>query len=241
MTKIIAFGNFKQSGKSSSCEFIKYYITSQTKVTKTDSIITDFAGNPWKYTEPLSVKIYSFADKLKEFCVDCLGLSREACYGTDEEKNAPTHIKWEDMPGVVDEIWWDKLQTGNWYDQEIPGITFHKRGAMSGREVLQYFGTGICRKMCPNVWVDACLRQIKKDNLDFALLADTRFKNEADAIRAVGGKIIGFTRRPFPEDNHPSETDLIGYPFDAIVDNQNMSLGEKNERVLQIIRGWGWL
>lgn len=72
MTKIIALSGKKQSGKTTSCE----YIASITKV---------------------SHKIYSFADPLKQdICIKILGLSYDQCYGSDEEKNQPTHITWND-------------------------------------------------------------------------------------------------------------------------------------------------
>jgi hypothetical protein len=224
VTKIIGFGHFKQSGKSTSCEFLRQEILGMKELCQ----LPDFAvGEPLlnspmqefcKYNE---AKIYSFADKLKEFCVDVLGLTKEQCYGSDDDKNSLTHMKWEDMP--------------TWTNQS------YDYGLMKAREVLQYFGTSICRKMYPNVWIDATIRQIQKDNWDFALIADCRFRNEAEAIQKVGGKVIGFTRRPFPEDNHSSEVDLIGYPFDALIDNRDMSVDKKNEIVLNTIKEWGWL
>jgi hypothetical protein len=252
VTKIIGFGHFKQSGKSTSCEFLRQEILGMKELCQ----LPDFAvGEPLlnspmqefcKYNE---AKIYSFADKLKEFCVDVLGLTKKQCYGSDDDKNSLTHMKWEDMPGVItpDQIEsFSRFETsGGWFlineDFEDLGLIIHERRSMTAREVLQYFGTGICRKMYPNVWVDATIRQIQKDNWDFALIADCRFRNEAEAIQKVGGKVIGFTRRPFPEDNHSSEVDLIGYPFDALIDNRDMSVDKKNEIVLNTIKEWGWL
>lgn len=193
-----------------------------------DMFNQEFEG--WKYAH--GVKIYSFADKLKQFAVECLGLSEAQCYGTDDDKNSFTKLKWEDMPGVT-----------SCTDNEIDFLNLyvHEAGPMTAREVLQYFGTGICRKMYSNVWVDSCLRQIKKDNLDFALLADCRFKNEAKAVQEAGGKIIGFMRRPFPSDTHQSEIDLIDYPFDAVIDNTDLSLEDKNNKVLGLLKDWKWL
>lgn len=249
MTKILAFGSFKQSGKSSSCEFINQYILNAKSIYQLpegmDMFNQEFEG--WKYSR--GVKIYSFADKLKQFAVECLGLSEAQCYGTDDDKNSLTHLKWEDMPGIIsDKSIWDGLYNQGWLSEDIytswtliKYLSYHAPGFMTSREVLQYFGTGICRKMYSNVWVDSCLRQIKKDNLDFALLADCRFKNEAKAVQEAGGKIIGFMRRPFPNDTHQSEIDLIGYPFDATIDNTDLSLEDKNNKVLGLLKDWKWL
>jgi hypothetical protein len=240
MTKILAFGSFKQSGKSSTCEFLKDYIGRQYKYYQSNNQPGD----------QYSVKIYSFADKLKQFCVECLGLSEAQCYGTDDDKNSLTHLKWENMPGVItpDQTkYFERFETSSGWslvDQDFEedlGLVIHPAGYMTAREVLQYFGTGICRKMYSNIWVDSCLRQIKKDNLDFALIADCRFRNEAEAIQKAGGKAIGFMRRPFPNDTHQSEVDLIGYPFDVSIDNTDLTLDEKNKKVLGLLKEWNWL
>jgi hypothetical protein len=79
LTKIIAFSGRKQSGKSTSGEYILQLINSINKNIK--------------------VKIYSFADPLKKnICMDLLGLTEKQCYGSDEDKNTITNILWENMP-----------------------------------------------------------------------------------------------------------------------------------------------
>lgn len=238
MTKIIAFGHFKQSGKSTSCEHIADLIRNRYNNN------TSFYGDDILDLEHNScpVKIYSFADKLKQFCVEVLGLTYEQCHGDDVHKNSLTALRWEDMPGVISNaMLWDKLQSGNWYDEPMPGLIFHEPCLMTAREVMQYFGTGICRKMYQNVWVDACLRQIKNDKCVYALIADCRFISEAKAVKYAGGKTIRFLRRPFPKDNHQSEIELIDYPTDGVVDNREMSLKEKNKAVEDLLKEWKWL
>lgn len=238
MTKIIGFGHFKQSGKSSSCEFLRLHILNAKTIYKIPEGMdafgnTDFEG--WKYNK--GVKVYSFADKLKQFCIEVLGLTHDQCYGSDEQKNSLTHLRWENMPGVT----CDSCYLGMGMADLPKELVYHNPGFMTAREVLQYFGTGICRKMYNNVWVDATIRQIKQDDLDFALIEDCRFRNEADALKQAGGKVIGFTRRPHPEDNHSSEIDLIGYNFDLLIDNKDLSLDAKNNLVLQALKDWKFL
>lgn len=245
MTKILGFGHFKQSGKSTSCKFLVQEISKEKSYTDIAGMVDENLCVPIFEGIKYSYKVYSFADKLKEFCIDVLGLTKSQCYGSDEDKNSLTHLRWENMPGIsVDEEF--LYQNSEWFDNYPNALIYHDYGNMTAREVLQYFGTGICRKMYNNVWVDACLRQIKKDNetmygIDFALIEDCRFINEADAIRAAGGKVIRFLRRPFPEDNHESEISMIDYPADAVIDNRDMTLEEKNQEVLQIIKNWGWI
>jgi hypothetical protein len=44
------------------------------------------------------IKIYNFADVLKQdICMNILGLTYDQCYGTDEDKNQPTHLTWNDI------------------------------------------------------------------------------------------------------------------------------------------------
>lgn len=234
MTKIIGFGHFKQSGKSTSAVFLSNHIYRLPKIKElSDPIMRDFNGDRFEFSRSVTSKIYSFADKLKEFCVECLGLTEQQVNGSDEDKNSFTKIKWKDTPTFNSPAYQSK---GKGADTQAIKAEY-----MTAREVMQYFGTSICRKMYPNVWIDATIRQIKKDNLDFALIADCRFRNEAEALQKVGGRVIGFTRRPFPEDTHESEIDLIGYPFDKLIDNTNMTLDEKNQAALRAVQEWGWL
>ena len=80
MTKIIAVAGRKQSGKSTSCDFIKSTIS--------------------KINPSASTKIYSFADPLKQdVCINILGLTYDQCYGSDIHKNTLTSLRWIDMPG----------------------------------------------------------------------------------------------------------------------------------------------
>ncbi len=119
---------------------------------------------------------------MKEFAVDVLGLEYHQVYGTNKEKNSPTHLSWENMP------------TGN------------KEGMMTGREVLQYFGSDICRKMYENIWFDACIRRIRKDNPELALISDVRFSNEILGIKEAGGIVFGLPRDIVNgKDTHSSE------------------------------------
>jgi hypothetical protein len=73
MIPIIAFAGRKQSGKTTSAEFVK---------TLFDSVSVG------------DCKIYNFADPLKILCIDILGLEYSQCYGTDEDKNQLVDCYW---------------------------------------------------------------------------------------------------------------------------------------------------
>ena len=206
MTKILGFAGKKQSGKNTCCNFLQMLKFHEYGVCKNASLseeghilVSDLfgetvSGSDWiplteEYVDISQLlenfgacKIYAFADVLKEFAVDVLGLEHNQVYGTNEEKNSTTHLLWENMP------------TGN------------NKGPMTGREVLQYFGSDICRKMYENIWFDACIRRIRKDNPDLALISDVRFPNEIKGVQKEGGIVFGLPRDIVNgKDTHSSE------------------------------------
>ena len=206
MTKILGFAGKKQSGKNTCCNFLqmlKFHeygvcknasLNEQGQILVSDLFGEKVSGSDWiplteEYVDISQLlesfrpcKIYAFADVLKEFAVDVLGLEYDQVYGNNQEKNSPTHLLWENMP------------TGN------------NKGSMSGREVLQYFGSDICRKMYENIWFDACIRRIRKDNPELALISDVRFPNEIKGVQNEGGVVFGLPRDIVNgKDTHSSE------------------------------------
>lgn len=207
------------------------------------------------------VKEYSFAYHLKKtLCVDILGLKYEQVFGTDAEKNELTDYKWEDMPGVItDRGCVDLLKTaevrgrlGHYYTKLVtntPGgfLYYHPPGQMSGRQVMQFAGTEIFRKMNPDIWANACMNQIEnEDTMFYAVITDCRFPNEVDAVHRAGGKVIRLTRNMKDTDVHESERalDPDRYDwsnFDAVIDNENMTIAEQHATLLATLGNWGWL
>ena len=206
MTKILGFAGKKQSGKNTCCNFLqmlKFHeygvcknasLNEQGQILVSDLFGEKVSGSDWiplteEYVDISQLlesfrpcKIYAFADVLKEFAVDVLGLEYNQVYGTNEEKNSPTHLLWENMP------------TGN------------NKGPMTGREILQYFGSDICRKMYENIWFDACIRRIRKDKPELALISDVRFPNEIKGVQNEGGVVFGLPRDIVNgKDTHSSE------------------------------------
>ena len=111
----------------------------------------------------------------------------------------------------------------------------------TAREFLQHFGTDICRSLKEDIWVDFCINQIKSEQSVLALVGDCRFPDEVEAVQQAGGKVIRLTRAPY-EDSHISETALDTYEgFDAIIDNQNMTVEEQSKELLNTLGEWGWL
>jgi hypothetical protein len=250
---MLAFSGKKQSGKNTLCNFLHgqqlrafgiidgFEITTDGELV-VDTILRDESGkdtrgkgfiditridlefavwamdNVWPF-----VKHYAFATTLKEICIGLFNLEKSSVYGTDEEKNKLTQYKWEDMP------------------TKVKG----KTGFMTGRDFIQYFGTDICRKIFSEVWTSRAIKDIQLEESKLAIITDARFVNEVEAVKTAGGKVIRLTRTSLKNsnlsDSHESETALDGYEnFDAIIDNQNMTIEESCQELTKILEEWGW-
>lgn len=183
------------------------------------------------------VRPYSYADELKKFCMNVFGLTHAQCYGSDDDKNSITKLRWENMPTIID----NGLKVSTKFAEKLSG---HAPGPMTAREVLQYFGTNICRKMFSDCWVLATLKRIKEDNPALAIITDARFPNEILLAKQAGAKTIRLLRNPF-NDNHYSETALDppkfdASQFDAVIDNSQMDIVQQSAAVMEKLIEWGW-
>tara|TARA_B100000676_G_scaffold141614_1_gene140304 strand:- start:72427 stop:73314 length:888 start_codon:yes stop_codon:yes gene_type:complete len=249
--RILAFSGTKQSGKTTCSNFLHGYqmachgivedfqiadgdlvvttniIDEQGREEKGNAVLdvsrTDLQFSEWAiYSMWPYVKKYSFAAPLKEIATGLFGLSHEQCYGTDSQKNTLTNIKWGDLP----------LKINN---------KKKRNKKMTAREFLQYFGTDVCRKIYDNIWVDRCIADIKFENPLLSIVDDCRFPNEADAIQRAGGKVIRLTRSPH-QDSHASESALSEWDnFDAVIDNEGMTIHESCKELIRVLGDWGWL
>lgn len=105
---------------------------------------------------------------------------------------------------------------------------------MSVREFLQKLGTDAIRNgLHPNAWVNALMSEYKMNEFSGYIgdtrmdlleskwvITDTRFPNEAKAIKDKGGYVVRVDRHGvLPTNNHPSETSLDSWQFDYRIDN----------------------
>jgi hypothetical protein len=146
-----------------------------------------------KEVVPPICEILHFADTLRDVVQAAFG-SR---YETAEEKAA------------VDE-WWN-ARLGRKPD---PGPVFDAPrlldGApITGRFILQKVGTELFRaRVSPDFWLFAMERRIATSKAKHHIIADIRFDNEAQWVRAHDGIVIGLTRQDqgeLPADAHASE------------------------------------
>jgi hypothetical protein len=220
--------------------------TGELDINRDDIEFADWAVyNMWPF-----IKNYSFAKELKDICAGLFNIPRECLYGTDEQKNQiQEHLLWENMPGVtcLPNHEWVNIISGNYNDQniqyacELLNLVYHTPGPMTAREFMQFFGTDIMRKIYGPIWTNRTIKNIKTENPQLAIISDCRFKNEAQALRQEKAKLIRLTRST-ASDKHSSENAFEDFnDFDAVIDNQNMTIEETQHELIKVIDSWGWL
>jgi chloramphenicol 3-O-phosphotransferase len=160
-------------------------------------------------------KIYNFADPLKKDI--CINI-----LGMTYDQCYGS----DDQKNELVDCWWDNKQ-------------------LTAREVMQFIGTNVFRQMQNNVWADATIKKIQKENPSLAVIADCRFPNEVDTVRNAGGIVIKLMRNPYNSD-HESEMaldkDRYDYSnFDLVVDNNTMSVSEQCNEITNFLKNKGIL
>lgn len=110
----------------------------------------------------------------------------------------------------------------------------------SPREFLIHLGE-FMRYHDKDYWLKLALAQCSKKG-GYYVFDDIRFRNEADAIRGLGGKVVRLNRyekeNPYGKNlDIPSETDLDNYKFDVVIEdcvNKSLKdLHEQGDRMLE--------
>ena len=168
-------------------------------------------------TAKATFKVYHFADALKRMSGRIFGL-------TDEQMHDPA-IKELPLPVPIQmDLYLDAMRSET-------GLAVQPAGkvARTPREVMQYFGTDYVRRTQDDYWVQRLLRDVGGTRR--ALVPDTRFENETEAIRSVGGRTIKVVRIDLeaPVDGHASETEMAGIEPDLLlgVRTGDLSLPER--------------
>lgn len=163
----------------------------------------------------LSYQVYSFADPLKQ----------DICINILGLTYAQCYGSDEDKNTLTDLVWNEKKLTA--------------------REAMEIIGTDIFRRLKNNVWVDATLNKIHKDDVDLAIIPDCRFPNEVDTILAHDGYVIRLDLDPFnSQSNSESALDKDKYcwsKFSCIIHNSHLTIDQKNEAILRFLSDKGIL
>lgn len=155
-------------------------------------------------------EIKKFAGKLKDIAEHLTGIPLEK-FEDQEFKKTNLGPEW-DVPAAASLV--DGI------------INLSEMRPMTVREFLQKLGTnGLRNGLHDNVWVNALMSDYKPAKMDEYypskwIITDTRFPNEAKAIKDKGGIVIRIDRPGIkPINNHPSEIALDNWNFDYAIGN----------------------
>ena len=215
--KIILITGKAQAGKSSLANYLESKLSNRS--------------------ENIGTEIFNLADSLKDACERFFNIPLAWSYGTNEDKNRETHIRYRDLPVTF------------YNEAEINPDRF-----VTVRALLQYFGTEVMRKMDKDVWCNATAKDIEREaferstnvslDLTYAIIADVRFPNEIEYFINRYGEdnvIIVRLTRNITNMTHISETALDGYDFGKYrnyieIDNTSLSEVDKNTLGLKLVQ-----
>jgi len=145
----------------------------------------------------------SFAEHLREAVALIFGFDNEFVF-SDEFKDYETHVH--------------ALLGDHPFDPQQP---------LTGRELLQYFGSEVCREMDTDCWARAPFTAVERDYDNMVcFITDLRFPNEAEQLRKHKSFIIKIERPGFNGDGHISERALDDFEDDDFIVNNSGTTGD---------------
>lgn len=213
---IISISGYAGSGKDTVGRMIQY-LTSDMPIKGVP--YEDWDGQTMWGLTPHEWQIKKWAGKLKTIASILTGISTDKFEDQDFKKtNMPA--MWNYLETKVDHL------TGDVHQYEVP---------MGVRDFLQKLGTdGLRNGLHTNVWVNALLSEYAPNGMQDDIgpnmvrivppskwiITDTRFPNEAQAVKQSGGITIRIDRPGVSAVNaHPSETALDNWTFDYVIVN----------------------
>ncbi len=246
MINLIGINGYIGSGKDTVGQIIQYLTTDKKTISYSgsyNSYIMDL-GMGSSIISPWEIK--KFAAKLKQIASLLTGIPAEK-FEDQEFKKTNLGKEWK----IPTEIWFEGERKPDWEEE---------KSIMTVRNFLQKLGTeGIRNGVHTNAWVNALFADYKPtfqpDNIvplpkEYSkwIITDTRFPNEAQAIKNRGGIVVRVERRFYSEDKlsstqvilmdlsskHPSETALNSWPFDYTIEN-NSTIEDLTEKVREML------
>lgn len=199
---IIGINGYSGSGKDTVGTIIQYIFAHQEEplALSIEEMVKDMIEHEAFLEDQSGWEIRKFAGKLKDIAEHLTGIPLE---------------KFEDQE-------FKKTNLGPEWNYQID--KFNPVQKMTIRDFLQKLGTDAMRNgLHDNVWVNALMADYTPDedgDLPNWIVTDTRFENEAQAIKDKGGIIIRVNRPGVePINDHPSEVGLDHWKFDYTVAN----------------------
>lgn len=238
-TKLIAVTGKKGSGKDTVISMIHYINTVGT--------IASYEG--WvernaSLTGSLSLVKVAFADPLKDILATMFKIPR--AYFDDRIHKDLTYfcphtgkfVTWADIPKFnylyIGREEYDLFEFADFINSELK--VKGKYIVLKLRELMQYFGTDICRKILgEDIWINITENTIKHliEVNNVCYVSDVRYKNEADSICELDGRIIKIIRDESDDIKDFHDSEIIDINPHIIIYN-NKSLANLFYQVLQI-------
>lgn len=222
---IIGVSGYAGSGKDTVGKLIQIATCVPGSITTPiEELLAAYDNQQWWLEEQSGWQIKKWAGKLKVVASMLTGIPIEKFEDQEFKKTnlGPEWSTWQ--PYESDAPWIAKGEK-----LEVP---------MTVRDFLQKLGTdGLRDGLHPNTWVNALMadyvaigdillegevRKVREEDLIYPnwIITDTRFPNEAQAIKKAGGFIIRVERPGTSAINaHPSETALDDWEFDYRIAN----------------------
>lgn len=223
---IIAVSGYAGSGKDTVGKIIQYILCGNVGDVSLEEVIADKEGHhDWWLAEQSGWQVKKWAGKLKKIASLLTGIPVEK-FEDQEFKKTYLGSEWSTL----------KMKPGKRQDGIFSKKVDMELVPMTVRQFLQELGTdGLRNGLHPNVWVNALMADYKGQKVcdcpeEFKcrciyrypnwIITDTRFPNEAQAIKNKGGIVIRVDRPGVTAVNaHESETALDGWDFDYKIAN----------------------
>jgi hypothetical protein len=234
---IIGISGYSGSGKDTAGIIIQY-LKAGTKF-PLKAVIKKPDIHEWWLEERSGWEIKKWAGKLKTIASILTGIPVEK-FEDQEFKKSLLGPEW----GTVTDIPLNSIPV-------FADIEFNS--LITVREFLQRLGTDAIRdKLHTNAWVNALMADYKEKSSECGtskkgtvvncckypnwIITDTRFPNEAEAIKKAGGIIIRIERPGVkPVNPHPSETSLENWKFDHVINNDG-SLTDLTKKIKKVLK-----
>lgn len=153
--------------------------------------------------------------------------------GVDIVSNAKFSLSLKIMAGGILKVDPNKFEDQEFKASQIPTAT----EPMTYRDFLLELGTGIIRRADPDFWVKSAFSTYNgyDFNEDWIVFTDTRFINEAEAIREKGGKVIRVNMVGNNGVDHESDTQLDDYDFDYVISAEKGDLDGLRDQIANIL------
>jgi hypothetical protein len=237
---IIGVFGYAGSGKDTVGKLIQYNMSRGSRI-PIEEVIEDYNIHEWWLEEMSGWEIKKWAGKLKYIASIITGIPVEK-FEDQEFKKTNLGPEWNITKQYESGAPWI-AEGGEAYEEP-----------MTVRDLLQILGTEAMRDgLHKNVWVNALMADYTPTQVQWSqgplggyedgpmpnwIITDTRFPNEAQAIKDKGGMVIKVERPGVgPVNRHPSEDALKDYNFDYVIHNDG-SINDLDNKVIEFINNY---